>query len=173
MVLLEAWKSFEEEQGSAEDVQKVQEMMPKVMKKWRQAEDGSGLEECEFSTSTRSAMGNTDRYHLRTQTGTWSLPTTRKRPIRRVSSSSRLHRNGAGTAAIWDWMMTMMTMIAATTMTTNVEVCTMYSYYETGVICGSSASLGLMIKKHIEITVQRKSMATCEHKEDGRGYRAH
>jgi crooked neck len=47
VVLLEAWKSFEEEQGSSEDVQKVQEMMPKVMKKWRQAEDGSGLEECE------------------------------------------------------------------------------------------------------------------------------
>jgi hypothetical protein len=46
VVLLEAWKAFEVEQGSAEDVQKVQEMMPKVMKKWRQAEDGSGLEEC-------------------------------------------------------------------------------------------------------------------------------
>lgn len=46
---MEAWKTFEEEQGSAEDVQKVQVMMPKVMKKWRQAEDGSGLEECEFT----------------------------------------------------------------------------------------------------------------------------
>jgi hypothetical protein len=32
--------------------------------------------------------------------------------------------------------MTMMTMIAATMMTNNVEVCTMYSYHETGVICG-------------------------------------
>jgi hypothetical protein len=121
VVLLEAWKSFEEEQGSAEDVQKVQEMMPKVMKKWRQAEDGSGLEECEFATWTRSHMGNTNRSRPRTQTGTWSLPTTRKRPTRRASNSSRLHRNGAGTAAIWDWMMTMMTTIAAMMMTNNVQ----------------------------------------------------
>jgi hypothetical protein len=34
-------------------------------------------------------------------------------------------------------------------------------------------SLGLVIKKDIDISVQRMSMATCEHKEDGRGYRAH
>jgi crooked neck len=49
VVLLEAWKSFEEQQGSSQDVQTVQELMPKVMKKWRQAEDGSGLEECTFA----------------------------------------------------------------------------------------------------------------------------
>lgn len=45
VVLLEAWKTFEQEHGTAEQIEKVQALMPKVMKKWRQAEDGSGLEE--------------------------------------------------------------------------------------------------------------------------------
>jgi hypothetical protein len=34
---------------------------------------------------------------------------------------------------------------------------------------GPMFSLGLMIKKDADMTVQRISMATCEHKEDGRG----
>lgn len=55
MVLLEAWKTFEQEHGDEESLAKVQELMPKVMKKWRQAEDGSGLEECE-STPNRTRM---------------------------------------------------------------------------------------------------------------------
>ncbi|KAI5451636.1 NineTeen Complex (NTC) component [Naganishia albida] len=45
VVLLEAWKTFEKDHGDEESLAKVQELMPKVMKKWRQAEDGSGLEE--------------------------------------------------------------------------------------------------------------------------------
>ncbi|KAJ9119125.1 NineTeen Complex (NTC) component [Naganishia vaughanmartiniae] len=45
VVLLEAWKAFEQEHGDEESLAKVQTLMPKVMKKWRQAEDGSGLEE--------------------------------------------------------------------------------------------------------------------------------
>ncbi|KAJ9103215.1 NineTeen Complex (NTC) component [Naganishia friedmannii] len=45
VVLLEAWNAFEQEHGDEESLAKVQTLMPKVMKKWRQAEDGSGLEE--------------------------------------------------------------------------------------------------------------------------------
>ena len=45
-LLLEAWKRFEEENGTEEDQQKVQDMMPTTRKRWRKAEDGSGqLEE--------------------------------------------------------------------------------------------------------------------------------
>lgn len=46
-LLLEAWKSFEQQHGTEEDVAKVVEMMPTTRKKWRKAEDGTGaLEEC-------------------------------------------------------------------------------------------------------------------------------
>jgi crooked neck len=58
VVLLEAWKSFEETHGTAEDVAKVVEKMPKVMKKWRQAPGGQGLEECRWS-SNRPTPGYT------------------------------------------------------------------------------------------------------------------
>lgn len=47
--LLAEWKKFEIEHGTAEDVAKVQEMMPQMRKKWRKAvDDGVGLEECEL-----------------------------------------------------------------------------------------------------------------------------
>lgn len=46
-LLLEAWKTFEEQHGTDADLAKVQEMMPTTRKRWRKAEDGSGqLEEC-------------------------------------------------------------------------------------------------------------------------------
>ena len=45
-MLLEAWKTFEEQHGTDEDRAKVEEMLPKTRKRWRKAEDGSGqLEE--------------------------------------------------------------------------------------------------------------------------------
>ncbi|GFZ48018.1 Pre-mRNA-splicing factor CLF1 [Saitozyma sp. JCM 24511] len=45
-LLLEAWKSFEEQHGTGADLAKVEEMMPTTRKRWRKAEDGSGaLEE--------------------------------------------------------------------------------------------------------------------------------
>jgi crooked neck len=45
-LLLEAWKSFEEQNGSEAQIAHVQEMMPTTRKRWRKAEDGSGtLEE--------------------------------------------------------------------------------------------------------------------------------
>lgn len=48
-LLLEAWKTFEEQHGTEEDLARVQEMMPTTRKRWRKAEDGSGqLEECEW-----------------------------------------------------------------------------------------------------------------------------
>jgi crooked neck len=56
VVLLEAWKAFEQEHGDEESLAKVQELMPKVMKKWRQAEDGSGLEECRSMLLDRRKM---------------------------------------------------------------------------------------------------------------------
>lgn len=44
--MLEAWKTFEEQHGTDEDLAHVQEMMPTTRKRWRKAEDGSGaLEE--------------------------------------------------------------------------------------------------------------------------------
>lgn len=47
VVLLEAWKEFEKFHGTAEELAKVEAMMPRVVKKWRKLEDGSGaLEEC-------------------------------------------------------------------------------------------------------------------------------
>jgi crooked neck len=46
-LLLESWKTFEEEHGTEEERAKVQEMMPATRKRWRRTEDGSGaLEEC-------------------------------------------------------------------------------------------------------------------------------
>lgn len=46
-LLLEAWKTFEEQHGTDAELAKVQEMMPTTRKRWRKAEDGSGqLEEC-------------------------------------------------------------------------------------------------------------------------------
>jgi crooked neck len=45
-LLLEAWKTFEEQYGSEEEKAHVQEMMPTTRKRWRKAADGSGaLEE--------------------------------------------------------------------------------------------------------------------------------
>lgn len=44
--MLEAWKTFEEQNGTEEQKATVQEMMPTTRKRWRKAEDGSGqLEE--------------------------------------------------------------------------------------------------------------------------------
>ena len=37
---MESWKEFESENGDATTVQKVQEKMPRVFKKWRNTEDG-------------------------------------------------------------------------------------------------------------------------------------
>ena len=52
VVLLEAWKEFEQFHGTPEELAKVTEMMPRVVKKWRKLEDGSGaLEECELNVS--------------------------------------------------------------------------------------------------------------------------
>nr|XP_031862573.1 pre-mRNA-splicing factor CLF1 [Kwoniella shandongensis]KAA5529645.1 pre-mRNA-splicing factor CLF1 [Kwoniella shandongensis] len=45
-LLLEAWKSFEQQHGTEEELAKVEEMMPTTRKRWRKADDGSGaLEE--------------------------------------------------------------------------------------------------------------------------------
>ncbi|ODN82890.1 pre-mRNA-splicing factor CLF1 [Cryptococcus amylolentus CBS 6039] len=44
-VLLEAWKTFEEEHGDDENKETVEQMMPTTRKRWREAEDGSGMEE--------------------------------------------------------------------------------------------------------------------------------
>lgn len=45
-LLLEAWKSFEEQHGDETTQAHVQEMLPTTRKRWRKAEDGSGaLEE--------------------------------------------------------------------------------------------------------------------------------
>lgn len=41
LILLEAWKSMEEENGDQEGIDKVQDMMPKVVQKLRTLEDGS------------------------------------------------------------------------------------------------------------------------------------
>lgn len=55
VVLLEAWKEFEKFHGTAEELAKVEAMMPRVVKKWRKLEDGSGaLEECKLTISTLS-----------------------------------------------------------------------------------------------------------------------
>jgi crooked neck len=53
VVLLEGWKKFEEENGTPEDVEKVQSKMPQVTKRWRRLESGD-MEECEL-TATSSA----------------------------------------------------------------------------------------------------------------------
>ena len=43
---MEAWKSFEEQNGTATTQARVQELQPNTRKRWRKAEDGSGaLEE--------------------------------------------------------------------------------------------------------------------------------
>ncbi|WWC72621.1 pre-mRNA-splicing factor CLF1 [Kwoniella pini CBS 10737] len=42
-LLLEAWKAFEQEHGTPEDLAKVEEMMPTTRKRWRKAEDGSDM----------------------------------------------------------------------------------------------------------------------------------
>ncbi|WWC65224.1 pre-mRNA-splicing factor CLF1 [Kwoniella dejecticola CBS 10117] len=42
-LLLEAWKSFEQEHGTPENLAKVEEMMPTTRKRWRKAEDGSDM----------------------------------------------------------------------------------------------------------------------------------
>ena len=53
VVLLEAWKEFEKFHGTAEELAKVEAMMPRVVKKWRKLEDGSGaLEECKSNSHT-------------------------------------------------------------------------------------------------------------------------
>ena len=47
MVLLESWKSFEQEHGTPADVEKVQAMMPIVSRKRRMVGDnGDNEEEC-------------------------------------------------------------------------------------------------------------------------------
>jgi crooked neck len=54
---LDAWKKFEVQYGTAEDEAKVQEMMPTTRKKWRKAEDGVNLEECEWIASMVLSRG--------------------------------------------------------------------------------------------------------------------
>lgn len=52
VVLLEAWKEFEEAYGDEEEREKVGKMLPRVVKKWRKVEGGEGeLEECECRSS--------------------------------------------------------------------------------------------------------------------------
>jgi crooked neck len=47
VVLLEAWKEFEAFHGEDADREKVEGMMPRVVKKWRKTDDGANaLEEC-------------------------------------------------------------------------------------------------------------------------------
>lgn len=38
--MLESWKEFESENGDGTKVQKVQDKMPRVVKKWRNTDDG-------------------------------------------------------------------------------------------------------------------------------------
>ena len=46
VVLLEAWKTFEQQYGSAESIKKVQDRMPRVVKKRREAAmDSDGMME--------------------------------------------------------------------------------------------------------------------------------
>ncbi|CAG8754608.1 2659_t:CDS:2, partial [Acaulospora colombiana] len=40
VVLLEGWKKFEEENGTEEDVERVQARMPQVTKRWRKLDTG-------------------------------------------------------------------------------------------------------------------------------------
>ena len=44
-MLLEGWKKFEEEHGTAEDVERVEGRMPQVTKRWRKLDSGD-MEEC-------------------------------------------------------------------------------------------------------------------------------
>lgn len=56
VVLLEAWKEFEAFHGEDADREKVEGMMPRVVKKWRKTDDGANaLEEC---TSTGLHFGH-------------------------------------------------------------------------------------------------------------------
>lgn len=44
---MEGWKKFEEENGTPEEIAKVQSRMPQVTKRWRKLDSGD-MEECEF-----------------------------------------------------------------------------------------------------------------------------
>lgn len=48
VVLLEAWKAFEESNGTDANVAKVQALMPQVTKRWRKLDSGD-MEECKFA----------------------------------------------------------------------------------------------------------------------------
>jgi hypothetical protein len=62
VVLLEAWKEFEAFHGEDADREKVEGMMPRVVKKWRKTDDGANaLEEC---TSGR-ILGRSSRLERR------------------------------------------------------------------------------------------------------------
>lgn len=82
--VLEAWKTFEEEHGTANQVADVQAMMPVVSKRRRRAENGIDEEDCTCS----DPLTTLDAYGL-VQTGTLCSPTTSARRIPRRSSSSR------------------------------------------------------------------------------------
>ncbi|CAE6413315.1 unnamed protein product [Rhizoctonia solani] len=45
VVLLEAWKTFEQEHGTEEQLKKVEGMMPQIIKRWRRGEGSGALEE--------------------------------------------------------------------------------------------------------------------------------
>ncbi|CCO36421.1 Pre-mRNA-splicing factor CLF1 [Rhizoctonia solani AG-1 IB] len=45
VVLLEAWKAFEQEHGTEEQLKKVEGMMPQIIKRWRRGEGSGALEE--------------------------------------------------------------------------------------------------------------------------------
>lgn len=97
MVLLEAWKAFEAEHGDEQSQEDVQAKMPRVVKKRRELEDGSGgMEEVSkllLPYCNSSQMLTLNRNDLHSTTTCFS-PTTRKR-ANRLSSSSRWHMRGA------------------------------------------------------------------------------
>jgi len=111
-LLLEAWKTFEEQHGTEADLAKVQEMMPTTRKRWRKAEDGSGqLEECTSKWRTRR-RSTTDA-----QTGTSLSQTTSGTPTLLRTSSSKLLRNGLrpGQARVQRTLLAPLALVASAT----------------------------------------------------------
>jgi crooked neck len=75
-LLLEAWKTFEDQYGTDAEKAHVQEMMPTTRKRWRKAADGSGALDIAFPDDEREANPTTFKFFQAAQN--WAAQRTQE-----------------------------------------------------------------------------------------------